>query len=186
MCSSDLNYGRQSLISYGNEIRTIDLIDTPFLDFRSQNVYSYAVPFYRPGTDPGSTSGTLYQGWIEELKYMHSDKPLLISETGLSVSPNVPRVGPPNYGYGGNTEADQAEGLIQNLDDIDDAAVAIAGVTIHEYLDAWWKFSLQDSLTQDPNDIEEWFGLVKLVSQGERYIIEPRPAYLQIQDRWTD
>ncbi|MCH5377899.1 MAG: hypothetical protein JJ992_28415, partial [Planctomycetes bacterium] len=111
-------YGRTSLISYANEIRTVDLIDTPFLDFRSQNTYSYAVPFFRPGTLPGSTTGTLFQGWIEELKYMHPGVPLLITETGLSVSPNAVHAGPPDYGYGGNTETDQATGILQNLADI--------------------------------------------------------------------
>ena len=91
-------YSRMSLISYANEIRTVHLIDTPFLDFRSQNAYSYAVPFFRPQTQPGSSSGTLYQGWVEELKEMHPGVPLLITETGLSVSPNAVHLGPPNYG----------------------------------------------------------------------------------------
>jgi hypothetical protein len=179
-------YGKASLISYSNEIRTVHLIDTPFLDFRSQNVYSYAVPYYRPQTQPGSSTGTLYQGWVEELKYMHSSVPLLITETGLSVSPNAGHVGPPNYGYGGNTEAEQATGITQNLQDIKSAAINIAGVNIHEYLDAWWKFSLQDSLTQDPNDIEEWFGLVRLVEENGGYSTEARPVYDAIQALWRN
>lgn len=177
-------YGRTSLISYANEIRTIDLIDTAFLDFRSQNAYSYAVPFYRAGTAPGSSSGTLFQGWIEELKAMHPGMPLLITETGLSVSPNANRLGPPNYGYGGNTESEQATGILQNISDIDSASMAIAGVTVHEYLDAWWKFGLADSLSQDPNDIEEWFGIVRLVPDSAGYATEPRPAYDRLQSTW--
>jgi hypothetical protein len=156
-------YGHISLVSYSNDIRTADLIDTPFLDFRSHNTYSYAVPYYRPSTLPGRSSGTLFQGWIEELKSRYDDKPLLITETGLSVSPNAMRVGPPNYGYGGNTETDQIQGLLQNLDDIDSSLKPTAGVIIHEYLDAWWKFGLDDSFSQDPDDIEEWFGLAKIV-----------------------
>ena len=177
-------YDKVSLISYSNEIRTVHLIDTPFLDFRSQNVYSYAVPFYRPQTQPGSSSGTLYQGWVEELKYMHSSVPLLITETGLSVSPNAGHAGPPNYGYGGNTEAEQATGIVQNLNDIQNAAINIAGVSIHEYLDAWWKFGLQDSLSQDPNDIEEWFGLVRIVAENGGYTTEARPVYDAVQALW--
>ena len=177
-------YTRISLISYANEIRTIHLIDTPFLDFRSQNAYSYAVPFFRPQTLPGSATGTLYQGWIEELKYMHPGVPLLITETGLSVSPNAAHRGPPNYGYGGNTEAEQAAGILQNLTDIQSASISIAGVTIHEYLDAWWKFGLEDSLSQDPDDIEEWFGMVRLVPDGTGYSTEPRPVYDQVRAIW--
>lgn len=177
-------YGKASLISYANDIRTVDLVDTPFLDFRSQNAYSYAVPFYRPQTLPGSDSGTLFQGWVEELKYMHPGVPLLITESGLSVSPNAAHQGPPNYGYGGNTEAEQAAGILQNLADIEGAAIAIAGVSIHEYLDAWWKFGYEDSLSQDPDDIEEWFGIVRLVPNGGGYATEPRPVYGELRSVW--
>ncbi len=177
-------YGRTSLVSYANEIRTVDLIDTPFLDFRSQNVYSYAVPFYRPGTLPGSGSGTMFQGWVEELKYMHPGVPLLVTETGLSVSPNAVHQGPPNYGYGGNTEAEQATGILQNLADLQSASISAAGVTLHEYLDAWWKFGFEDSLSQDPDDVEEWFGMVRLVADGAGYSTEPRPVYAQVQAIW--
>ncbi|MEM1175525.1 MAG: hypothetical protein AAGA33_10560 [Pseudomonadota bacterium] len=179
------NYGRTSLISYANEIRTIELIDTPFLDFRAQNAYSYAVPFYRPQTQSGSSSGTLFQGWVEELKYRHPGVPLVITETGLSVSPNAAHRGPPNYGYGGNSEVEQAAGILQNLDDIDGAAVPIAGVTVHEYLDAWWKFGLEDSRSQDPDDIEEWFGLVRLIPADDGYRTAARPAYNELRARWS-
>ena len=177
-------YGRTSLISYANEIRTVDLIDTPFLDFRSQNAYSYAVPYFRPATQPGSDSGTLFQGWIEELKLMHPGVPLLITETGLSVSPSAVHQGPPNYGYGGNTEAEQATGIMQNLMDLQTAAVSVAGVTIHEYSDAWWKFGLEDSFSQDPDDVEEWFGMVRLVFDGSGYATEPRPVYHAVATFW--
>jgi len=155
-------YGMTHLVSYSNDIRTADLIDTPFLDFRSHNTYSYAVPYYRPATAPGSVSGTLLQGWIEELKSRFPALPLLITETGLSVSPNAPHVGPPNYGYGGNSESEQATGLLQNIDDVETSQAPNAGVIIHEFLDAWWKFGLEDSYSHDPDDIEEWFGVVRL------------------------
>jgi hypothetical protein len=155
-------YGITHLVSYANDIRTADLVDTPFLDFRSHNVYSYAVPSYRPGTSPGSVSGTLLQGWVEELKARFPDRPLLLTETGLSVSPNAPHVGPPDYGYGGNTESEQAAGLLQNLADMATASSPVAGVVVHEFLDAWWKYSLEDSYSHDPDDVEEWFGLIRL------------------------
>ena len=117
---------------------------------------------------------------------MHPDVPLLITETGLSVSPNVGRAGPPDYGYGGNTEEDQRSGIVQNLSDVRTAAINIAGVSIHEYLDAWWKFSLQDSLSQDPDDIEEWFGMMRLVDENGRYVTRPRPVYNAVQSLWLD
>ena len=110
--------------------------------------------------------------------------PLLITETGLSVSPNAQHIGPPNYGYGGNFESEQAIGLIQNINDIANADQPIAGVCIHEYLDAWWKFGLEDSYSQDPNDIEEWFGLVKLNPDSNWYTTEARSSYEAIQNIW--
>lgn len=177
-------YGNTSLLTYSNEIRTANIIDIPFLDFISHNAYSYAVPYYRPATAPGSSSGTLFQGWIEEIKSKHPNKPLLITETGLSVSPNANHVGPPNYGYGGNTESEQAAGLLQNINDINTSALPIAGVCIHEYLDAWWKFGYDDSFSQDPNDIEEWFGMVKLKDSTDWYTTEFRSSYNAIKSIW--
>ena len=179
------NYGRQSLISYANEIRTFDLISTPFLDFRCHNAYSYAIPYFRPQTQPGSYSGTLFQGWVEEIKAKYPDKPLLISETGLSISPEAPHIGPPNYGYGGNTEEEQATGILQNITDINTAKQPIAGVCVHEYLDAWWKYSLEDSYSQDPYDVEEWFGVVRLIEDSGWYKTAFRKVYYKIQEQWN-
>lgn len=177
-------YGNISLLSYANEIRTADIIETPFLDFISHNAYSYAVPYYRPNTSLGSNSGTIFQGWIEEIKSKHPNKPLLITETGLSVSPNANHVGIPNYGYGGNTELEQSTGLLQNINDINTTTLPIAGVCIHEYLDAWWKFGLEDSYSQDPDDIEEWFGIVKLKNSNDWYSTEFRDSYNALKNTW--
>jgi len=177
-------YNHVSLVSYANDIRTADIINTPFLDFISQNAYSYTVPYYRPNTSLGSNSGTIFQGWIEELKSKHPNKPLLITETGLSVSPNANHIGSPNFGYGGNTELEQTIGLLQNINDINTSALPTAGVCIHEYLDAWWKFELEDSYSQDPNDIEEWFGIVKLINTNGSYTIEFRNSYNAIKNTW--
>lgn len=176
-------YGRASLLAYANDIRTFDDIDAPFLDFIAHNAYSYAVPFYRPLTRPGSSSNRYFQGWVEEVKAKHPDIPLLITETGLSVSPKVRRMGPPNYGYGGNSEKDQSEGILANIEDLKTAKAPVAGYCIHEYLDAWWKFGYQDSFSQDSNDIEEWFGLVKLKDSADWYSTEFRPSYYSIQNR---
>ena len=177
-------YGNKTLLSYSNDIRTFDIIETPFLDFISHNAYSYAVPYYRPGTAPGSNTGTLFQGWVEEIKSKHPQIPLLITETGLSVSPNATHAGPPNYGYGGNTEQEQATGLLQNINDINSSLLPTAGVIIHEYLDAWWKFGLQDSYSQDPDDIEEWFGIAALKDSSGWYTTQFRPSYTELKNIW--
>ncbi len=175
-------YGRQSLVSYANEIRTDDILDTPFLDFRSYNGYSYAVNDYQPEDAQGNVLD--FGGWISWLKTKHPNIPLLVTETGLSISPNAHHKGAPHYGYGGNTEAEQAEGLSARWQDIQSASVPIAGLIIHEYLDAWWKFSKEDSLTQDPEDVEEWFGLVAFEKNGSEYTTQPRQSYKQLKQLW--
>ncbi len=179
-------YGNVSLVSYANYLYTADIIDTPFLDFRCHNIYSYDLPAIVPDTPPGSSSGTLLQGWVEELKARYHWLPLLVTETGLSVSPNAIHFGPPHYGYGGNTEEDQATGLVQNIIDINTTLLPSAGVCIHEYLDAWWKWGLEDSYSHDPDDVEEWFGITQLMQSGNWYITEPRPAYGAIQQIWGE
>jgi hypothetical protein len=57
-------------------------------------------------------------------------------------------------------------------------------VCIHEYLDAWWKFGLEDSYTQDPDDIEEWFGIVKLKDTSDWYTTAFRNSYYSIANIW--
>lgn len=177
-------YGRKHLVSYANEIRTDHLLDTPFLDFRSYNAYSYALRDYGISVQ-GSATGTLFQGWIEALKRRHPKRPLLITETGLSVSPHAPHAGSPHYGYGGNTEQEQAQALGERWRDVATASPPVAGVCIHEYADAWWKFGLQDSYTQDPADVEEWFGLVAIERDAKGFKIRFRPAYFKLKELWT-
>jgi len=149
-------------------------------------VYSYSVPEYRPQTQVGSGTGSLFQGWVEELKGRYPSMPLLLTEMGLSVSPNANHIGAPNYGYGGNTEQEQASGLIGNINDLQTTRLPIAGACVHEYLDSWWKYDLQDSYTQDANDVEEWFGLVKIIQSGGWYITQFRPSYLTLKQVWSN
>jgi len=178
-------YGRTGLVSYANEVRTAQAIDTPFLDFRSFNGYSNSI---HDDVTPkeGSAAKSAFQGWIETLKSQYPDKPLLITETGLSVSPGAPRVGPPDYGYGANTEIEQAEALLERWKDVTTANPAAAGMCVHEFLDAWWKFGLKDSLTQDPNDVEEWFGLAAIKPKGKWYKTKLRPSYNRLKAVWTN
>lgn len=75
-------------------------------------------------------------------------------------------------------------GAHQNINDVNTSSLPIAGVCIHEYLDAWWKFGLEDSYSQDPDDVEEWFGIVKLNSTGDWYKTEFRTAYDAIKNIW--
>ena len=62
----------------------------------------------------------------------------------------------------------------------------MSNFSIHEYLDAWWKFGLEDSFSQDPNDIEEWFGIVSINQAGGWCTTSFRDSYNQIQRVWRD
>lgn len=178
-------YKNQHLVSYANEIRTQDIIDTPFLDFRCYNAYPYAIYDYaRPEYMLEGKSGFL--AWIEYLKKKHPDKPLLITETGLSVSPEAQHAGEPHYGYGGNTEEEQGAYLVEAWNNILISQPPIAGMCIHEYLDAWWKFGKKDSLEHNADDVEEWFGLVSTGHDGSWYRTTPRKAYLMLQKVWRN
>ena len=178
------HYGRMSLVSYANEIRTHRIIDTPFLDFRCFNAYSYAILDYET-PEAGSKTGTIFQGWLESLKKEYPEKPLLVTETGLSVAPQAVHVGAPDYGYGGNTPAEQAVGLLQNWNDITSATPSLAGAVFHEYLDAWWKFGRKDSLEHEPGDVEEWFGLVAIEKSGNFFETHFRDSYKRLKALWN-
>lgn len=167
-------HGRQHLVSYANDIRTADVLETPFLDFQSVNAYLYAAQDY----------GTTLPAWVAALKARHPEKPLLLTETGLSVAPRAPHNGPPHYGYGGNTPEEQAAGLVQTWQALRQAARPVAGMCIHEYLDAWWKFGKADAEEHDPQDVEEWFGLAALEPEGNWYATHPRKAYGTMRALW--
>lgn len=178
-------YGRTHLISYANDLRTYEIIDTPFLDFRSFNLYVNSLRDYASPKN-GTVTGTEFQGMIETLKSKVPDKPLLVTESGLSVSPKAERYGPPDYGYGGNSEQDQADALHQIWKDVTTAQPPGAGLCVHEFLDAWWKFGLKDSLEHEPEDVEEWFGLTAVEKRGSAYEAVFRPAYFKLKELWQE
>ena len=74
--------------------------------------------------------------------------------------------------------------MLQNINDIDTSAFPLAGVCVHEFSDAWWKFGLEDSYSQDPNDVEEWFGVVKLKDSSDWYKTELRGSYHALKEKW--
>jgi hypothetical protein len=176
-------YGRRHLVSYANEIRTLDILDAPFLDFRSVNAYPYAVREHLPPRE--SRGPKMFLDWIESVKSRHPGRPLLVTETGLSVSPQAPHVGPPGYGYGGNTPEEQAQHLVHTWQDLSAAPLPVAGMCVHEYLDAWGKVGKEDALRHEPGDVDEWFGRVSIEPEGRGDATRPRRAYEALRTIWT-
>ena len=46
-------------------------------------------------------------------------------------------------------------------------------------------FGLEDSYSQDPNDIEEWFGVVKLKDSSDWNKTEFRSSYNALKEKWS-
>ncbi len=185
-------YGVTHFVTYVNHPGTDTILKCGFLDFLDYNGYSNSVPDFHPGLT-GSHTNSNYQGWLEMLRSWFPNKPLLISEFGLNTAPGLPWVGPPNYGYGGNTEADQSDGIEAMWNDILTANPPLAGGIIFEYYDQWCLMynSPDDKDYHDKNDGEEWFGIIgfdypnSINIDYTNYIVRKKPAFYKVQELFT-
>lgn len=166
------NKGR--VISFSDSPQ-LDYIDHSFWDAVCFNVYPYI---------PVSVSYVLgYQGYLEWLKNKFAkDKPLIVSEFGLSVSKKEEE--PSSYdGYkkGGNTLEQQAQGTISLYKSI--IGADCSGACVFEFIDEWWKHNEipNDSKSHEDDDYEEWFGIVGVENIGKKIQEEPRPVYRELQ-----
>jgi hypothetical protein len=135
-----------AIVSYAS-MPPIDFISNEPFDFSASNVYPYA---------PESVHYALgYQGYIEYLVRQSKSLPFIVSEHGLSVSPD----GPGGWGYGGNSLEEQADGCRHMYRAI--AAAGGSGACTFMWTDGWWKSPHGDGKSNpsvhDPHP-EEWFG----------------------------
>lgn len=117
-----------------------------YLDENIFDVYGYNAYDYKEGL-PGYTQG--FSSHFNYLKQINGqNKPILVTEFGLSVSPVA-------FGgmYGGNTRKLQAEHIIKNFGELLDSDVA--GACPFYYADGWWKGG--EPAIHNPVP-EEWFG----------------------------
>ncbi len=129
----------------------LEMLDEPSLDFVAANLY----PF-RPGRLLESVGyAGMVRLWKQEIA---GERPLLVTEYGLSVAPGLPEPDAP----GGATEEEQETRLPRLADDVSRAGAA--GGAVFMWIDGWWKNAEEpgDEQTHDPNDGEEWFGLVAM------------------------
>ncbi len=149
-------------------------IEPEDLDYISFNVYSYE-PEQMRDHQPGPVTGTPYQGYLKALKEHYSEKPLVITETGLSdsnlVEPDTEHIHErlqtwyPSYRKGALTAEQVAEGLAARywdarlLRDANDPNIVIAGLATFEWNDEWWKKGGDWEPEVDNQLPEEHFGL---------------------------
>lgn len=130
-------------------------------DLMCLNVYSYARGVVT--SPPGSVTGSTYQGYIEELA-ASTDKPVFITQVGMSTSPIAPKSWVP--GFGGHKIEEVSSSLRAIWQDLHTARGRdrFCGISFFELHDEWWKSGEDpaDSASHEREDPEEWFGLYEV------------------------
>jgi hypothetical protein len=140
-----------------------------YLNERIFDVYGYNTYDYEEGL-PGFT-----QSFSEHFVYLKKlngeNKPVLVTEFGLSVSPT--RDGKM---YGGMTRDLQASHIIKNFGEVLDAGVA--GICPFYYADGWWKAGEPGIHNPLP---EEWFGYWGYADANDT-VGYPRPIWYEFKE----
>jgi hypothetical protein len=147
------------------------------LDFISYNAYPYE-PEHLRDHQGGSVTGRPYQGYLEALKAKYEELgvclPLVVSECGLSDS-LLPADDPhdrlhpwcPWLRKGALSPDQAAEGLACAYWDArlatHEGSQAVAGFTLFEWNDEWWKAGLPEN---DDDEPEEHFGIGRFVEKA--------------------
>ncbi len=143
------------------EVPEEHMVSPDFGDLICLNIYTYANGVRT--SPPGSVTGTPYQGYLEALTD-RIDKPLFITQVGLSTSPFEPKPWVP--GFGGHRVEDVPRAFAAVWKDVQTArgSEKICGTAFFELHDEWWKSGEDptDSTRHDPEDPEEWFGLFEV------------------------
>jgi len=171
-------YGRRHLYCHTSWTHIGPIADRPDLDVPKEhvlvpdmgdliclNIYTYAHGVRT--SPPGSVTGSTYQGYLEELAAT-TELPVLITQVGLSTSPNEPKPWVP--GFGGHKTEDVPSDFRAIWKDVRTAKgrERFAGMIFFELNDEWWKSGEYDadSKTHEACDPEEWFGVYGLDPDG--------------------
>jgi hypothetical protein len=167
-------YGRRHLYCHTSWTHIGPVADRPDLELPKENVltpdlgdlvclniYTYARGVRT--SPPGSVTGSSYQGYLEDLA-ARTQKPIFITQVGLSTSPFEPKPWVP--GFGGHKVKDVPKDFTTTWKDIRTArgGKKFCGVSFFELQDEWWKSgeTPDDSARHDRDDPEEWFGLYEV------------------------
>ena len=152
-------------VSMTNWVKSGWLDMSPF-DISGYNLYGH--DFDDTRADIGISG---YISWLKSIPG-NQNKPFLVTEFGYSVSPK----GEGNFGYGGNTLAQQAEGNVRLYREIVQSGAI--GACVFEWNDEWWKAG--EPMEHNPS-AEEWFGIIGIEDLNEP-VGKPRPAYHALQE----
>ncbi len=143
------------------EVRPEDALVPDMGDLICMNIYTYANAVRSSG--PGRSTGTSYQGYLEQLAW-ESYKPVLITQVGMSTSPVEPKAWVP--GFGGHSHEVVATAFEQIWKDLKSAQGRdqFYGLVFFEWQDEWWKSgeTSDDAFHHAEEDPEEWFGIYEL------------------------
>ncbi|MDD5132374.1 MAG: glycoside hydrolase family 2 TIM barrel-domain containing protein [bacterium] len=127
-----------------------DMLSTKNWDFICINHYGY---------DKSHVVNMGYRGYLGWMKRsIANGKPLIGTEYGYSMS----KRGEGNFGYGGNTEDEQAIGIVKDTYSM--IAEKGNGACIFSFIDEWWKNNEGegDEERHEETEPEEWFGIVAM------------------------
>lgn len=151
-------------------------IPVAFIDHSFWDVVCFNAYIYSPSTIAYSLGYQRYIEWLKEKKA--KDKPLIITEFGLSVSKTslgLSEIG--CFKYGGNTLKDQKEAVLQMYEDIIEAGAQ--GGCVHEWVDTWWRPANPSEHEDDP---EEWFGILGIDNKESDPRGTSRPIYYALKE----
>jgi hypothetical protein len=167
-------YGRRHLYSHTSWTHIGPISDRPDLEVPKKNVlepdigdlicinvYTYARGVRT--SPPGSVTQTAYQGYLDDLLEW-TEKPIFITQVGLSTSPFEPKSWVP--GFGGHRVEDVPKVFASVWKDIRTSRgnKKFCGISFFELNDEWWKSGEDptDSTRHEREDPEEWFGLYEV------------------------
>ncbi len=143
-----------------------------FIDYSFWDAACFNVYLYGPVTITHSLG---YLGYLKWLKNKFAqDKPLIITEFGLSVSSRrIAEATLDGFGYGGNSLQMQKDGNLKMYDDIIQSGSS--GACVFSWLDEWWMI---DEKTKHDDHPEEYFGITSMDSNPQGAL---RPAYYALK-----
>ncbi|MBN2165070.1 MAG: carboxypeptidase regulatory-like domain-containing protein [Marinilabiliaceae bacterium] len=139
----------------------IDETNAPAGYFASYHVYPYFPDFmvcdpgYRSYSDEYGENS--YFGYLIDLKSHYKNRPLIISEYGVSSGWGTSRFSTNGMHHGGLTEEEQGKYIIRMMNNINDAGCG--GGILFSWIDEWFKYVWIFGQTTNPESRPRWHNI---------------------------